>query len=103
MIYPCKNATEIQQDNPRTVFGLGGTITTLGFPIPQSAKTPADFAAKMQAAETALRTITATMDSRVRNVPKSISEAVFSNPKDNLGALVQNLTAGLGSDKTDLA
>ena len=45
----------------------------------------------------------ATMDSRVRNVPKSISEAVFSNPKDNLGALVQNLTAGLGGDQTDLA
>ena len=103
LIYPCKNSESIKRDSPRTVFGLGGTITTFGFPIPQSAKTPADFAAKMQAAESALRTITATMDSRERNVPKSISEAVFSNPKDNLGALVQNLTARLGGDQTDLA
>ena len=39
----------------------------------------------------------ATMDARVRKVPKEIADAVFKKPKDNLDALVQNLTAGLGS------
>ncbi|MBP5158342.1 MAG: hypothetical protein ILP18_10795 [Treponema sp.] len=38
------------------------------------------------------------MNSRVRNVPSDISANVIQNPKKNLGALVQNLTEGLGDD-----
>ena len=39
----------------------------------------------------------ATMESRVRAVPKEITEAVFKKPKDNLPSLVQNLTQGVNS------
>ena len=59
-IYPIPQSDFEKDKKSYKLSGIGGTITTFGFPIPQSAKTPADFAAKMQAAEAALCNMTAT-------------------------------------------
>ncbi len=45
-----------------------------------------------------VRLFAATMDSRVRNVPQELAEAVFEQPKEKLPVLVRTLISGVSGD-----
>ncbi len=56
IIYPVKNGTSVKLDGRHDVYGLGGTIATYGFPIPQI-ESSNEFAAFMKSQEDEFRKI----------------------------------------------